>query len=163
MKRRGKRRRAKSHLTATWRADSAASQRGSITSLQIGPISCTVPRRPADRWLIQLRGGLKMINCIGWYLVGKPRAVLKYERQSRKSQCQGFSDSDWAGCGKSGKSISGGVIVIGTHFLKCWSRTQQSITLSSAETELLAMCNLSAELSGVRSMLKDLGEVRTGS
>mgnify|MGYP000402996320 CR=1 FL=1 len=55
------------------------------------------------------------------------------------------------------------MIVIGTHFLKGWSRTQQSITLSSAEADLVAMCKLSAELLGVLSMLKDLDEVRTGT
>ncbi len=61
------------------------------------------------------------------------------------------------------KSLSGGVIVRGTHFLKGWSRTQQCITLSSAEAELVAMCKLSAELLGVLSMLKDLGESKTGT
>ena len=104
-----------------------------------------------------------MIKRIGRYLVGRPRAVLRYEWQSRESSCMGFSDSDWAGCRKTAKSTSGGVIVRGTHFLKGWSRTQQCITLSSAEAELVAMCKLSAELLGVLSMLKDLGEVQTGT
>jgi hypothetical protein len=53
--------------------------------------------------------------------------------------------------------------VRGTHFLKGWSRTQQCITLSSAEAELVAMCKLSAELLGMMSMLKDLGETYTGT
>ncbi len=75
----------------------------------------------------------------------------------------GFSDSDWAACRKTAKSTSGGVIVIGTHFLKGWSRTQQCITLSSAEAELVAMCKLSAELLGLLSMLQDLRESRTGT
>ena len=99
----------------------------------------------------------------GRYLVGRSRAVLKYEWQSRESQCLGFSDSDWAGCRKSGKSTSVGVIVIGTRFLKGWSKMQQSITLRSVEAGLVAMCKLSAELLGVLSMLKDLGEIRTGT
>jgi hypothetical protein len=108
-------------------------------------------------------GGWKMVKRIGRYLVGRPRAVLKYEWQSRESPCMGFSDSDWAGCRKTAKSTSGGVIVRGTHFLKGWSRTQQCITLSSAEAELVAMCKLAAELIGVLSMLKDLGEIQTGT
>ena len=108
-------------------------------------------------------GGWKMIKRIGRYLVGRPRAVLKYEWQSRESQCMGFSDSDWAGCRKTAKSTSGGVIVMGTHFLTGWSRTQQCITWSSAEAELVAMCKLSAELIGLLSMLKDLGEIQTGT
>jgi hypothetical protein len=108
-------------------------------------------------------GGWKMLKRIGRYLVGRPRAILKYEWQGRQSECCGFSDSDWAGCRKTAKSTSGGVLVVGTHFLKGWSRTQQSITLSSAEAELVAMCKLAAELLGVLSMLKDLGEEKTGS
>ena len=104
-----------------------------------------------------------MLKRIGRYLVGRPRAVLTYEWQSRESPCMGFSDSDWAGCRKTAKSTSGGVIVVGTHFLKGWSRTQQCITLSSAEAELVAMCKLLAELIGLLSMLKDLGETRTGT
>ena len=77
-------------------------------------------------------GGWRMIKRIGRYLIGRPRAVLKYEWQSRESPCLGFSDSDWAGCRKTAKSTSGGVIVRGTHFLKGWSRTQPCITLGSA-------------------------------
>ena len=35
--------------------------------------------------------------------------------------------------------------------------------MSSAEAKLVAMCKLSAELIGLLSMLKDLGETRTGT
>ena len=36
--------------------------------------------------------------------------------------------------------------------LKTWSRTQDSVTLSSAEAELVALSKLAAEVLGVRSM-----------
>ena len=45
--------------------------------------------------------------------------------------------------------------MIGSHFLKGWSRTQNHITMSSAEAELIALVKCSAELLGVRSMVKD--------
>ena len=48
------------------------------------------------------------------------------------------TDSDFAGCQRTRKSTSGGVICIGSHFLKGWSSTQQSVTRSSAEAELVA-------------------------
>ena len=47
--------------------------------------------------------------------------------------------------------------MIGSHFLKGWSRTQNQVTLSSAEAELVALVKCSAELLGARSLLRDLG------
>ena len=47
--------------------------------------------------------------------------------------------------------------MIGQHFIKGWSKTQSSITLSSAEAELVAICKLGAEIIGVGSMAADLG------
>ena len=46
--------------------------------------------------------------------------------------------------------------MIGGHFIKGWSRTQNHVTMSSAEAELVALVKCSAELLGVRSMLRDL-------
>ena len=40
----------------------------------------------------------------------------------------------------------------GVHLIKSWSRTQDLITLSSAEAELVAMAKLAMETLGVRSM-----------
>ena len=62
---------------------------------------------------------------------------------------QGYSDSDWKGCRVTGKSTSGGVVRIGTHFIKGWSRTQNHGTLSAAEAELIAMVKCTAESMGV--------------
>ena len=69
----------------------------------------------------------------------------------------GYSDSDWAGCRVTGKSTSGGALMIGGHFIKGWARTQNHVTLSSAEAELVALVKCSAELLGARSMMRDLG------
>ena len=46
----------------------------------------------------------------------------------------------------------------GCHYLKGWSKTQQCVTLSSAEAELVAMNRATSELLGILSMLTDLGE-----
>ena len=48
--------------------------------------------------------------------------------------------------------------MIGQHFIKGWSKTQSSITLSSAEAELVAMCKLAAEVIGVGSLASDVGK-----
>ena len=52
--------------------------------------------------------------------------------------------------------------MIGGHFIKGWSRTPNHVTMSSAEAELVALVKCSAELLGVRSMLRDLGVDTSG-
>ena len=47
--------------------------------------------------------------------------------------------------------------MIGSNFLKGWARTQNHVTLSSAEAELVAQVKCSAELLGARSMMRDFG------
>ena len=46
----------------------------------------------------------------------------------------------------------------GARFLKSWSRTQQCVTLSSAEAELVAMTKLIAEMIGVRQLSFEWGK-----
>ena len=53
-------------------------------------------------------------------------------------------------------------MTIGEHFIKGWSTTQASITLSSAEAELVAMTKAAAETLGIINMIKDLGQNMTG-
>ena len=94
---------------------------------------------------------------LGRYLVEHRRTLMKYEWQGHESEITGYSDSDWAGCRATGKSTSGGALMIGGHFIKGWARTQNHVTLSSAEAELVALVKCSAELLGARSLLKYFG------
>ena len=52
--------------------------------------------------------------------------------------------------------------MIGNHLIKAWSRTQNHITLSSAEAELYAMVKCTAELLGIKSMMADWGRAKSG-
>ena len=45
--------------------------------------------------------------------------------------------------------------MFGSHLIKSWSRTQDSVTLSSAEAELVALGKLAMEMLGVRSMCRE--------
>ena len=47
-----------------------------------------------------------------------------------------FTDSDWAGCKETRKSSSAGVLMLGRHTLKAYTRKQKVIAKSSAEAEL---------------------------
>ena len=49
------------------------------------------------------------------------------------------SDSDWGGGREDRRSTSGGVIMLGSHCIKTWSKTQGAVALSSAEAEFYAM------------------------
>ena len=46
--------------------------------------------------------------------------------------------------------------MVGRNLVKSWSRTQDSVTLSSADAELIVLGKLAAETLGVRSMMADL-------
>ena len=104
------------------------------------------------------RGGMRKLKRLGRYLVGKPRVVTEYPWQEEGKNIKGYSDSDWGGCKKTGKSTSGGVILKGGHYIRSWSSTQKCVTLSSGEAELVAMVKTSAEVIGVAQLLADWGE-----
>jgi hypothetical protein len=108
------------------------------------------------------RGGWRKLKRLGRYLVGRPRAILKYAFQKEPEKLTGYSDSDWAGCKRTAKSTSGGVIMRGTHMIKSWSPTQKSITLSSGEAELVAAVKTCTELIGVTQLMNDWGRNAEG-
>ena len=73
-----------------------------------------------------------------------------------------YSDSDWAACTQTRRSTKGGIIFIGGHPAKHWTKLQTSIALSSGEAELYAAVKLASEMMGVKSLMGDLG-LETGS
>ena len=107
-------------------------------------------------------GAWRKLKRIIRYLVGNGRTVLKYPWQAEESGPETYSDSDWAGCRRTGRSTSGGAVMVGEHFIKGWSSTQASVTLSSAEAELVAMTKAVAETIGIVNMAQDLGRALRG-
>ena len=99
---------------------------------------------------------------IGRYLKFRPRLVVKFPWQAQQDKVVTFTDSDWAGCVKSAKSTSGGIVTIGDHTIKSYSRQQKVVALSSAEAELYAMVAASAETLAVIAYAKDLGFTMEG-
>lgn len=100
---------------------------------------------------------MKKLRKIGRYLIGRPRLVLKFIWQEIPDRVVAFTDSDWAGCGRSAKSTSGGAICLGEHVLKTFCKQQKVIALSSAEAELYAMVAASAEAIAMAAYGRDLG------
>ena len=68
-----------------------------------------------------------------------------------------FTDSDWTGWKETRKSSSAGVIMLGGHALKAYTRKQKIIARSSAEAELYAAALGSSESKGTVSLSRDLG------
>ena len=66
-------------------------------------------------------------------------------------------DSDFAGCRRTAKSTSGGVITIGSHYIKSWSSTQKTIALSSGEAESTEVVKCSCETIGILQLAEDWG------
>ena len=70
-----------------------------------------------------------------------------------------YTDSDWAGCRRTRKSVSAGVIMYGGCPIKSYSKYQRHMSLSSAEAELYA-ANLGVQMAmGVKSLLEEMGIV----
>ena len=90
------------------------------------------------------------------YLRSRPTCTYQYEWQCEPDGLQGFSDSDWAGCRRTRRSTTGGVVMHGTHLIHHWSRTQVGIALSSAEAELNSMLKCAQELICMRQYLLEM-------
>ena len=98
-----------------------------------------------------------LLTKIGRYLRGRPRLVMTSPWQVEQSYVTTFTDSDWAGCVRTARSTSGGIITIGDHTIKSYSRQQKVVALSSAEAELYAMVAASAETLAIIAYARDLG------
>ena len=92
------------------------------------------------------------------YLATNPRWVAKYAWQEQCTELACCTDSDWAGDKVSRQSTSGGMVSVGSHFLKAWCTTQHAIALSSMEAELYACVLGVVESKGIQSIARDMGE-----
>ena len=91
------------------------------------------------------------------YLRLYPRWITHYTWQDPVADLVLFSDSDWGGCTRTRRSTSGGILMRGCHVLQHCCRTQQLVSLSSAEAELNATVKAACEGLGVRQMASELG------
>ena len=93
---------------------------------------------------------------IGRCLIDHPRCVSVYRWQEAPSTVDCYSDSDWGGDLVTRRSTSGGVTLRGDHVLLSWSRTQQVVSLSSAEAELHGLCKAASEGLAAVNMAREL-------
>ena len=92
------------------------------------------------------------------FLRGLPRMVQRIEFGNYvPSVIRAFVDSDWAGCRRTRKSTSGGVLYLGDTPVRGWSSNQAVIALSSGEAEYYAALKGASAALGYQSMLRDIG------
>jgi len=97
------------------------------------------------------------------YLLAVPRFVNKFKYQEKPEGITAWSDTDFAGCIKSRKSTSGGLVTHGGHVIKSWSTMQSVIALSSGEAEYYGMVKASSVAIGIRTLAKDMGVAHEGA
>lgn len=90
------------------------------------------------------------------YLRARPRLVFKYPLQ-RADHIDTYSDNDNAGCIRIRKSTSGGILIVGSHAIKCCAAIAASLALSSGEAELYGVVRAAGIALGHRSSFRDLG------
>ena len=102
--------------------------------------------------------GMSKMKRLARYLLQFPRVVLEYHPSAEECGIiDVYSDSDWAGCVRTRKSTSGGVMMMGDGVVKTWSSTQTTIAQSSGEAEYYALVRAAAEGLGMQSVMRDLG------
>jgi hypothetical protein len=69
----------------------------------------------------------------------------------------GFSDSDWAGDVDDRKSTSGGCFYLGNNLVSWYSKKQNCVSLSTAESEYVAAGSCVTQLVWLKHMLSDYG------
>jgi hypothetical protein len=89
------------------------------------------------------------------YLEQYPSLRLEYRRGARTGkELSAYVDSDWGTEIETRKSISGQVALFGMTPISCKSKKQQTIALSSAAAEYMAVSDFAKEIIYLRSLVR---------
>ncbi|XP_050918383.1 secreted RxLR effector protein 161-like [Lathyrus oleraceus] len=91
------------------------------------------------------------------YVMGTMEHGIRFEKNS-KLEAKGYCDSDWAGSVDDMKSTSGYVFNLGSGVISWYSKKQDTVAQSSAETEYLEASLATQQSLWLRRILEDIGE-----
>ncbi|KAM4577057.1 uncharacterized protein PAE49_006958 [Odontesthes bonariensis] len=90
------------------------------------------------------------------YLKGTTNLALEYQR-SESGTLVGFSDADWAGDQDDRRSTTGNVFLLTGGAVSWLSKKQNTVALSTAEAEYVALSQAAQECTWLKRLLSDLG------
>jgi hypothetical protein len=74
----------------------------------------------------------------------------------------GYSDSDWANCPDTRRSVGGFTFSLGSGVVSWSARKQKTVAVSSCEAEYVAAFNAAKENSWLRTLLQNIGHPHSG-
>ncbi|XP_019168541.1 PREDICTED: uncharacterized protein LOC109164467 [Ipomoea nil] len=89
------------------------------------------------------------------YIKGSPGQGVFYPTNN-KLKLQAFSDSDWASCSETRRSVTGFCAFLGTSLISWCSKKQATVSKSSSEAEYRALAMTTCELQWLNSLLQDM-------
>nr|GEV58072.1 ribonuclease H-like domain-containing protein [Tanacetum cinerariifolium] len=100
-----------------------------------------------------LQSHLKVALRVIRYLKNSPRIQI-YKDKNLKLSC--FTDSDWATCLRTRKSVSGYYVFFGRSLVSWKSKKQTTVSRSSAEAKYRCMASATCEVIWITNLLNDL-------
>ena len=85
------------------------------------------------------------------------QAFKQITTENMPSEIDVYADADWAGCSTTRRSTTGFVITINGNLAHSASRTQGTVAMSSAESELYALCSAAQEALFLRNLMMESG------
>ncbi|XP_073057043.1 secreted RxLR effector protein 161-like [Primulina eburnea] len=113
---------------------------------------CLCARYQADPKVTHLKAVKRILK----YIAGTVDLSLWYTKETN-TNLVGFSDADWAENLDDRKSTTVGCFYLGNNLMSWYSRKQNCVSLSTAESEYVAAGRCCSQLLWMNQMIKDYG------